>query len=96
MIDMKIDQYHITSNRYGVDVAKMKMTDGEPVTDDKGSVVESGIGNYGNLGNALKGLQAYIVRTGATKITNFEEYRNVNRKIEETFDSYLKNSGVTE
>ncbi|WP_282801154.1 hypothetical protein [Secundilactobacillus kimchicus] len=96
MIDMKIDQYHITSNRYGVDVTKMKMVNGQPALTDKGIIIETSVGHYGNLSNALKGLRSYIVRTDTTKITNFEEYRNVNREIEEMFDSYLKDNGVSE
>lgn len=96
MIDMKIDQYHITSNRYGLDVYKMKMVNGTPEIDDKGTIIESSIGHYGNLNNALKGLRRYIIRTGENRIANLDQYRKANQEVESMFDSYLQKNGVTE
>lgn len=93
MIDMKYKQYHITSDRYQFTVNRMKMQNGQPVvvTDDKGneSYVESLVGHWNSLNNALKGLRNYMIRVDEPVISSLEELRVVNRNIEQEFDDWL-------
>lgn len=83
MIDMKIDKYHITSNRFEYTVSKMKMGLSKPVKalDANGNlnIVEVTIGHYSTLAKALNGLRNYIIRTDEPRITTLDELRAVNQ-----------------
>ena len=90
MIDIKIRQYHITSNKYGYQVRKMKLENGQPVMtrDANGNeaVDQSLVGYYPSLRYALVGIKKYVLQTGDVQITSIDEYLETVKSIEEMFD----------
>ncbi|GAX06831.1 hypothetical protein IWT25_02178 [Secundilactobacillus pentosiphilus] len=90
MIDIKIRQYHITSNKYGYQVRKMKLADGQPMMtyDANGNEVidQTLVGYYPSLRYALAGIKKYIVQNGDIQITSIDEYVETVKSIEELFD----------
>lgn len=96
MIDMKIDQFHLTSDKYEVRVSKMTMDDnGQPVIafDAKSKtsrIQESTMAHCNTVADALNWLRKYLLRTGSETITTVDQLRRENLKIERQFDAYIK------
>lgn len=90
MIDIRIRQYHITSNKYGYQARKMKLENGQPMMtyDANGNEVidQVLVGYYPSLRYALEGIKKYIVQTGDTPITSINDYLNSVKSIEKLFD----------
>jgi len=94
MIDMKLAGYHIVSNRYEVAVLKMTLDDDGKqkfnVTDKGDKVpVETPIGHYGNLKQALSGIKRNMIQAGNVKITTIDEYRSESNRIDKMFDDFM-------
>ena len=85
MIDMKIGDYHITSNKYELEVIK------DTYNSKTGELNNAGlsVGHYPNLKHALNGIRRNMLRTGDKSITNFAELKQANEDIEKMFDNYL-------
>lgn len=96
MIDMKIGQYHLTSDKYEVKVNKMSVDrQGRPVTvyDEKSGIdrlVETPIAHCKNVEDALRWLRWYLIRTGNGHITTVDQLARESQKIEQQFDTYIK------
>ena len=96
MIDMKIGQYHLTSDKYEVKVNKMTMdNNGQPVTsyDEKNGIsrlVEAPLAHCKNVEDALHWLRGYLLRTGNERITTVDQLARKSREIEQQFDTYIK------
>lgn len=96
MVDMKIDQYHLTSDRYEVRVSKMTLDEnGQPVVnyDQKtgtSKVAEVTLGHCNDVAGALKFLRGYLLRTGNERITTVDQLARESQKIERQFDVYIK------
>lgn len=99
MIDIKIRQYHITSNKYGYQARKMKLENGQPVMtqDANGNEVidQTLVGYYPSLRYALAGIKKYIVQTGDVQITSIDEYLETVKSIEKMFDETAINKAKT-
>lgn len=85
MIDMKIGDYHIASNKYELEVMKDTCN---PKT-GKPTKIGLSVGHYPNLKHALNGIRRNMLRTGDKSITNFAELKQANKDIEKMFDNYL-------
>lgn len=90
MIDMQLGSYHVTSNKFGYQLKKMKMENGEPVTsvDPEGvtRIVESMEGYYPSLEHVLKGMSEMAVRNGDHIATTIDEYRALVHSTLEVID----------
>ncbi|MGY5246625.1 hypothetical protein [Lactiplantibacillus plantarum] len=96
MIDMKIGQYHLTSDKYEVKVNKMSVdSQGHPVTsyDEKSGInrlVETPLAHCKNVEDALHWLRGYLIRTGSERITTVDQLARKSHEIERQFDTYIK------
>ena len=96
MIDMKIGQYHLISDKYEVKVNRMSLdSQSHPVTsyDDKPGInrlVEAPLAHCKNVEDALHWLRGYLIRTGNERITTVDQLARESQKIERQFDAYIK------
>ncbi|MCT2887227.1 hypothetical protein EFM42_07340 [Levilactobacillus brevis] len=88
MIDMRVKQYHITSESRNVIVSIAKLNgDGTPnVRKTKNGVVlnETVMGYYPSLTGAFIGIADRMTRVGDDKVTTISEYESQARSIEMT------------
>ncbi|WP_328797514.1 hypothetical protein [Lactiplantibacillus plantarum] len=96
MIDMKIGQYHLTSDKYEVKVNRMSLdSQGHPVTsyDEKSGInrpIEAPIAHCKSIEDALRWLRGYLIRTGSERITTVDQLARKSREIEQQFDMCIK------
>lgn len=96
MIDMKIGQYHLTSDKYEVKVNKMMLdSNGQPATsyDEKSGInrpIETPIAHCKSVEDALHWLRRYLLQTGSERITTVDQLARKSREIEQQFDMYIK------
>lgn len=88
MIDMRIGEYHITSEPRNVIVSIAKLNDdGTPVMRQtkKGTVFnETAMGYYRSLTSAFISIADRMTRSGDDKVTTIQEYESQARSIEMT------------
>ena len=95
MIDMKFNEFHIKSNRYGFSVYKMSIENDKPVTyhDKAGEhVSETPIGYYNSLNDSLINIRRFMIRTGSEKIETLEQFIKLNKKIKSEFEKFISDS----
>ena len=96
MIDMKIDQYHLTSDKYEVKVNRMSLdSHGHPVTsyDEKSGInrlVEVPLAHCKNVEDALHWLRGDLIPTGSEHIKTVDQLARKSHEIERQFDTYIK------
>lgn len=95
MIDMKIENYHITSDKYGLTVTKLPVDDeGKQrfsINKKTGELVpvENTMGSYSTVSQALAGIRKNMLYTGTDAIATMDDYRRESSHIEMMFDDYL-------
>ncbi|MEJ6358438.1 hypothetical protein WJM93_14050 [Lactiplantibacillus plantarum] len=96
MIDMKIDRYHLSSDKYEVRVGKLSLdSQGHPVTsyDEKSGInrlVETPLAHCKDVEDALHWLRGYLIRIGSERITTVDQLARESQRIERQFDAYIK------
>jgi len=94
MIDMRINDYLLKSNQYGVNVEKLIRNKSGEVSRVVNNGVEksstSSIGSYPNLRQALAGVRKHMIYTGPQRIRSFDELRIAEQNIQSEFDQYLE------
>lgn len=95
MLDMRVEDYRITSDGLQVVVEKARRTDSGEIsmlTDKKtGEQYESKslVGYYSNLSKALVGVQRDWALSGETMITTIPDYRKAIDDITKTFEESI-------
>ena len=86
MIDMRIGEYHITSEPRNYIVAFAKLNEnGTPVTTDTKtgtSFVERVLGYYNSLPLALQAIAKDMMKSGDERVTTVEQYVHATREID--------------
>lgn len=97
MIDMRIEQYHITSDQRNFIVAIAKMDGDEPACEvtDKGKKVylERNLGYYRNLALAFQAIARDMLQNGAGPIMTVDDYAERAETIETTLAAAAREYG---
>ena len=95
MVDLQFKNYHITSSKYGYNVCKMSMEDGQPLFNQTKSglqIREQPVGYYHDLRQALKGIVRNIVRTGDDRIESIYEFKEAVKQAKNELDKFINDN----
>lgn len=97
MIDMRIEQYHITSDQRNFIVAIAKMDGDEPAYEvsykGKKVYIERNLGYYRNLAQAFQAIARDMLQNGAGPIMTVDDYAERAETIETTLAAAAREHG---
>lgn len=99
MIDMRIGEYHITSEPRNYIVSLDKLSDdGTPktvMTKAREAISERALGYYNSLPQALQAVAKDMMKRGDGRVTNFDQYERetskIDKELKDAIAEYIKN-----